>query len=169
MSHTPYPIPYTLKPSRGFTLLETVIYTGVFSIVVAAFMLIIINVISANERLTHNNRLTDDKQFVIQKFDWVLQNVSAINSPAANTSGATLSVNKLNFGNNPVVLDAPSGAMRIAYNAGSPILLTSGGISVSNLQFTHTSNANETRIRITGILANTLGATTSISYSKSIR
>ena len=153
---------------NGFTLIETLIYTMIVSVIIGSFLLILYNLAASADRTLRNTDLSDQKQFIIQKADWVLQSVSAVNSPAAGSSGATLSVNKIGYGSNPVVLDLSGGVLRVAEAGGAPVALTPAGIMVSNLVFTHTALSNETRIRMTLTLTNS-ATSTSIDFTKIIK
>ena len=162
------PTTYNLQPNSGMTLVETLIYTAIVAFVVASFLVIINNILVSSAKLDKNLELSDDKQFIIQKLNWALSNVSQINAPAGGSAGGTLSINKLNFGSNPIVIDLQGGILNLKIGASSSAPLSGDGVTVSDLNFEHNSNSNETRIRATMKLANSNG-TTSIDYTRIIK
>jgi FlaG/FlaF family flagellin (archaellin) len=118
-----------------------------------------------------NIDLVEQKQFIIQKLDWVLQSVFIVNSPVAGTSGTSLSVDKIGYSSNPIVIDLVGGVLRISEGGGAAVALTPITLTISNLNFTHTMNANgpsETRIRVTATISNSATSTT-IDYTKIIK
>ncbi len=153
---------------KGFTLIETIIYTLIVSFVISSFLFIIANTLASADRADRNLRLIDERQFMIQKIDWALQSVLAVNSPAAGGSGATLSVDKIGFLSNPVVVDLAAGKLRIKQGSGAAVPITISEITVSNPVFTYTVSGSEHRIRFTATLTNS-ATTTSVDYTKIIR
>ena len=157
-----------IQGKQGLTLVETLIYTAIVAFTVASFLVIINNILVSSGRLNANLELTDDKQFIIQKLNWALSNVSQVNSPAAGGSGASLSIDKLNFGSNSVIIDLQNGLLHLKIGASSSAPISSDAVTVSNLNFEHNSTSNETRIRATMDLSNSIG-TTSIHYTRIIK
>ncbi len=153
---------------RGFTLIETILYTGILSVIIGSFLLILYNIAGHSESSLRNIDLIDQKQFIIQKIDWFLQSVAAVNNPTAGSSGAVLSVNKVSYASNPIVVDLSSGVLRVSEGGGGAINLTPTGITVSGLSFTHTASPNETRVRTVMTLTNAATSTT-IDFVKIIR
>lgn len=159
---------FNSKKRRGFTLIETLIYTAIISIIISSFILILYNIVQSVDRTTRNVDLVEQKQFLIQKIDWVLQSVSVVNTPTAGDSAASISVNKINYALNPVVVSAQNGVLRISEGGGADISLTPTGVVVSNLNFIHTATANETSIKFTATISNS-ATSTNISYTKIIK
>jgi hypothetical protein len=157
-----------LKANHGLTLVETILYAAIVTIVVGGFIFILTNMIISADRLSDDLLLAEEKQFIIQKLDNVLQSVSAVNAPAQGASGASLSVNKLNYPANPVTVDLSGGAIRLTRGSGAPVPITSKDITVSDLSFTHTVTTKEVRIRATALLTGPRG-TTSIDFTRIIK
>ncbi len=153
---------------KGFTLIETLIYTMIVSMIIGSFLLILYNLAGSVDRTLRNVDLSDQKQFIIQKADWALQSVSVVNSPSAGFSGTSISINKVGYGSNPVVVDLVGGVLRMSEGGGVAVPLTPVGITVSNLSFTHTVTVNETRIRMTATIAN-VATSTAIDFTKIIK
>lgn len=159
---------YKLQTREGLTLVETILYSTIVTIVVGGFMAVIVNMISSSEGISNDLLLAEEKQFIIQKLDNVLQSVSVVNSPLAGSSGAMISVNKLDYVQNPVVIDLAGGTLRISRGGGVAVPITPTTISVSNLVFEHTATTKEVRLRTTALLTGPRG-TTSINFTRIIR
>src|SRR3989344_1222509 len=99
----------------GFTLIETLIYAGIISGFITISLLMVYNIIDFSASLAEQRGLIEGQRFLDQKLHWVLSNVSAVNSPVASSSSATLSINKIGFAQNPVVVDSLNGAVRVSY------------------------------------------------------
>ncbi|MBI1838962.1 MAG: prepilin-type N-terminal cleavage/methylation domain-containing protein [Candidatus Colwellbacteria bacterium] len=122
---------------KGFTLIETIIYTAIFSVIIGAVVGAVYQIIQSSDKLNDKFTVEGEAQFIMRKIEWALTGASAINSPASGSTGGTLSVNKTNFANNPIVFDLDAGNARVAKGAGSPTALNSVNVTVSNLQFQH--------------------------------
>ncbi len=164
-SRSPIPNP---QFRSGLTLVETIIYTAIVAIVVGGFLFVMISMIISADRVSDDLLLAEEKQFIIQKLDNILQSVSVVNAPAQGSSGMTLSVNKLNYDGNPVVVDLVSGAMRVTRGGGMAAPITPAAITVSDLLFEHAVTIKEVRIRTTALLTGPRG-TTSIDFTRIIK
>ncbi|MEK9186129.1 MAG: prepilin-type N-terminal cleavage/methylation domain-containing protein, partial [Patescibacteria group bacterium] len=94
---------------KGFTLVEVLIYAGIVTMIITFALLGTYQIIDYQDRLEDQLEVTENSKFLIQKIAWVLQNNSAINSPVLGSSGLSLSVNKLNYGSNPLVITLSNG------------------------------------------------------------
>ena len=63
------------KRRAGLTLIETLLYAVIVTFIVAAFLAIVYGILTTREKLHQGIVLQDNKEFVIQKLEWVLQNV----------------------------------------------------------------------------------------------
>ncbi len=157
-----------MEKISGLTLIETILYTFIVSAVIAAMLLIISGSLVNSSRLYDAISVTESKQFIEQKLDWVLAGVSVVNSPAANTTGTILSVNKINFSSNPVVIDASGATLRIKQGSGNYTALTPPSITISALVFGYNSTTTGASVFVTATLSGSQ-ATTAINYTKILR
>ncbi len=114
----------------GFTLIETIIYIGLLSIILSGTLVAGYYIIDGSEHIKQKIAIDAEANFILRKIDWALTGISAINSPAAGTAGASLSVTKLGLGN--LDFDISTGNLRL--NA-TP--LNSSSVTISNLSFEH--------------------------------
>ena len=149
----------TLNAKEGFTLIEVLIYAGIVSGFIVIALVLAYQIIDYSDRLESQRELGENQRFLVQKINWVLSGVQAINSPAPGVSGATLSVNKFNFGQNPLVVDAVASTTRLKIGLAEAVSLTNRYASVSNLLFEHLNFSGEDVIRVTANLSNDVAST----------
>lgn len=149
-----------MKKEQGLTLIETLIYSGIVSGFVVLALVITYQMIDFRDDLNNARELYENQRFLSQKIDWVLSSVSAINSPAIGATSASVSVNKISYGSNPLVLDLSAGAARLSIAGAAAIALTNGYVTVSGLTFENLSLSGHSFIRAKATLANGLSSTT---------
>ena len=125
------------KHGAGFTLIETIIYAALFSLIIGLVIGAVYNIIEGSEDLQKNIITDAEAHFLSRKIEWALTGVSAINAPASGLTGTSLSVNKIGYAQNPVVFDLDSNNLRIKKGLANPVILNSGNVTVSDLQFEH--------------------------------
>ena len=133
-----------LKPRLGFTLFETIIYIALLSVVTSFVMVVFYQLIGSGDQ--HRNRIEADSEanFMMQRIVWAVTGASAINSPAINATGTSLSVTKFNYAQNPIVFDLNSRNLRIAKASGTPAFLGSSRIAVESVIFEHLPSVQST-------------------------
>jgi len=122
---------------KGFTLIETIIYAALFSIIIGLVIGAVYNIIEGSDDLQKNIIADAEAHFLMRKIEWALTGVSTINSPTSGLTGASLSVNKISYAQNPVVFDLDSNNLRVKKELADPIILNSVNVSISELQFEH--------------------------------
>lgn len=147
-----------MKPNSGFTLLETLIYIGLVSVITSFFIAASYQIIDSRGRVQNQLELTENKKFLVEKLRWVLASNESINSPGLGNSGVNLSVNKLNYGNNPLVVDLVSNQIRLTRGGGQPVLITNSQVVVTDLTFIHQDLSNRSVIRIQATMQNAVGS-----------
>lgn len=142
----------------GLTLIDVVIYSALTALLVAAFIPSAYQVLDSRIRVQRQIELTENKKFLLEKVRWVLQSNQAINSPAKGASGSSLSVNKLNFGSNPLVIDSLNNKARISSAGGAAVDITNSWADVVNLILTHQDLSGRSVIRVQATIQNSLGS-----------
>lgn len=147
-----------MKSNNGFTLLETLIYIGLVSVITSSFIAASYQIIDSRGRVQNQLELIENKKFLVEKLRWVLASNESINSPNLDASGGSLSVNKLNYGSNPMVVDLSANQIRLTLGGGQPVPLTNSQVAVTNLAFTHQNLSNRSVIRVQATIQNTVGS-----------
>src|ERR1700757_2708202 len=118
------------KNNSGFTLVEMIIYLALFSIVIGGGMICTYQIIQSTDAGTNHVALQEEANFLLRKVDWAL---TGANTVSTVSSPASLTVTKTGL---TVVFTVSGTNMRLTRGAGSPVVLNSSDIAVSNLTFT---------------------------------
>lgn len=78
--------------NRGFTLIETLVYLALFSLIIGGLVISAYGLFESSDRNQTKAMLQEEENFVMAKILWALSQAQTVCDPAANTSGATLSV-----------------------------------------------------------------------------
>lgn len=150
---------------KGFTLVEIIIYAALVSLM-AEFAIFSMNQIIGNNNLVRSKiEVEEEMNFTLQKINWALSGASAINQPAAGATSTILSVNKINFSQNPIVFDLNGNNVRLSKGGSGFSELNNQKVSVSRLVFEHlAASANAPEAIKTTIAINSKTA----NYSKTI-
>lgn len=115
---------------NGFTLMETIVYIALLSILIGGSILITYQIIQGTESMNAKTTIDEEAHFLLRKIDWALSGAESI-----TTTGSILDIVT---GALTLTIDANSNNMRIARNHGTPIILNSVNVVVSNLTFVRT-------------------------------
>ncbi len=137
--HSTFHIPYS---NQGFTLIETLLYVALTSILLlalSAFLFILL------ESRIKNQTIAEVEQQGLQVMQLITQtvrNAEAITSPSIGTSASTVTLDVVTAANDPTVFDLSGGVLRITEGAGSPISLSNTHVTVSSLTVQNLSRAS---------------------------
>lgn len=95
MSFTITPMPAHHNTPAGFTLLETIIYVGLFSLIFTGVFVSIYPLLTGAERLTKNVAIEGEAAFILAKLEYILSSTltdtnGALASPLPGTNGDQL-------------------------------------------------------------------------------
>ena len=121
----------------GFTLIETLIYAGLISVIIGFSLIVTYQIIDSSEKLNKKILVEEEANFLLRKIEWALTGLETINSPLPNATSSILSVNKINFSGNPLVFDLDSSNLRLKRGLAVPVILNNENVIVSNLIFKH--------------------------------
>lgn len=122
---------------KGFTLVEVIIYAALVSLM-AEFSIFSTNQIIKNNNLVRAKiEVEEEMNFILRKIDWAMSGANAINQPAGGATSTVLSVNKINFFQNPIVFDLNNGNVRLSKGGSGFSELNSRSVTVSKFIFEH--------------------------------
>jgi len=150
----------TLNSKQGFTLIETLIYSILTVIIIGFSILATYQIIESGNRGKNLRELVENQKLLEQKIYWTLQSVSAINEPLSGATSTVLSVNKIGFAENPVVIDSADNTARLKRGASFVQPITDDFVSVQNLTFHQYDFAGRPAIKVEGALFNEFTSTT---------
>ena len=129
-----------MKKNSGLTLVETLIYAALISVVIGLLVVVAFQVIDGNSNLSELIFLEEEANFILRKMSWAISGASSINSPSSGQfSTSTLSIDKFEIeaGSNPIVFSVSTGTIWLKRGSNSSIPLNSAFVTIENATFTH--------------------------------
>ena len=148
-----------MKYNTGFTLIETLMYSAIVTGFLTFALMISYQIINSSDRSTDLVELNENQQFVTEKIGWALSNVSAVNSPTSGNSASSLSVNRLNYSGNPIVISLSNGQAMISTSSLPAVPLSNSHVTVSSLNFRNFNFDGRTGIKFSAIFQNNTSST----------
>lgn len=128
---------------KGFTLIETIIYAGLISVIIGLSLAATYQIIDSSESLNKKIVIEEESNFLLRKIEWALAGAETVNIPPSGATSSILSVNKINFPDNPLIFDLDSDNIRLKRGAAAPVVLNSRNVIISNLIFEHSAASGE--------------------------
>ncbi|MDO8443052.1 MAG: hypothetical protein Q7S81_02225 [bacterium] len=120
---------------KGLTLIETIIYTALVFIIISGSLITVFQVLESNNALYNKIITEQEANFLLRKFSWAVSGASSINLPAAGAAGSVLSVNKINFSENPLIFDLNASDIRLKRGSNEPVILNNQNVKIKSLIF----------------------------------
>jgi Tfp pilus assembly protein PilE len=115
------------KASSGFTLIETLVYLGLFALIMGGLVMAAYMLFETSDRNQTKAMMQEEENYLLGKINWALSGASSVSVPATNF----LSVTKYDGTN--VTITTSSGDM--TFNGA---LLNNSNVTIGNLVFIHT-------------------------------
>jgi prepilin-type N-terminal cleavage/methylation domain-containing protein len=131
------------KNSKGFTLVEVIVYVAIFSIFVAGLASFTGSMTSSRVNSQTFFEVNDQGTRAINVITQTLRNAAAVASPAIGTVSDSLSVATATPASSPTVFSLNGGILYVTEGVGSPAALTNGKITISDLVFYNLSRAGK--------------------------
>lgn len=122
---------------KAFTLIEVLIYSALIAMIISGSLIAVYQIIESSNNIYAKIIIDQEANFLLQKIKWALIGATAINIPLTGAASSTLSVNKANFFNNPIIIDLNSGNLRLKQGTNEPAILNSQNIVVNSVVFEH--------------------------------
>lgn len=125
---------------RGFTLIEMLIATSIFVLIVVGFIGILTTVTQVQVQTSSSAVVNQESQFLLQKLQYYVQTASIIDMPTS-TPTSTLTFDVASSSLDPSYITLASGTVYLQQgNGGALQPLTSNKVKVTNLLFTRRAN-----------------------------
>lgn len=121
----------------GFTLVETIIYIALFSIMTSFVLAVFYQLIGSYDQNKNRIEVDQEANFLMQKLLWALTGAEIINQPTAGATSTSLSLSKYTYGQNPIVFDVAAQNLRISKASSPPVQLGSRKIFVTEFLAEH--------------------------------
>ncbi len=124
-----------MKCSKGFTLIETIVYLALFSILMTGIIASVYALMESGDRNQTKAMLQEEKEYLLGKLNWALSGAQTVSTPVAGFSGTSLNIVK--YDGTPVTLSRVGTKMTFK-TTGAPVDLNNDSVMVTNLVFIHT-------------------------------
>jgi prepilin-type N-terminal cleavage/methylation domain-containing protein len=125
---------------RGFTLIEMLIATAIFVVIVIGFISILTAVTQVQVQTSSTAVVNQESQFLLQKLQYYVETASVIDIPTS-TPTSTLKFDVASSSFDPSYITLASGTVYLQQSTGGALQpLTSNRVTVSNLSFTRHAN-----------------------------
>ncbi len=126
---------------KAFTLVELLIFLGLFAVLSVAFISVLVTVTQVQVRQSSVVEVSEQSQFLLQQMQYYIEKSSLIDIPQ-DTPTSTLKLWTGINANDPTYITLASGTVYLQQTAtGTLQALTSNKVTVSNLTFTRRANA----------------------------
>jgi len=128
-----------IKMSRGFTLIETVVYIALLGMIMTSVLLSVYSLIESTQKDSGKAGAQVEGVFVTRKIGWALADMSA--APTVGGSGCTqtVSITKGGYTNNPIEFRRNTTSNTIEMSEGGVgvyVPITTANVSATCLKFT---------------------------------
>ena len=128
--------------SRGFTLVELIIYIAIASIMFGAIASFVFVLLESRNKNIVINEIEQQGLFALETITQTVRNAKDINTPALGTDSTSLSIDVVDGSSNPTVFAISNNVINITEGIGSLISLTNSHISATNISFKNLSRTD---------------------------
>jgi hypothetical protein len=123
----------------GFTLIETLIYLGLYTILIGGMLAAVYSMIESDAHNETVAMLEEEGDYLIGKIDWVLSDTATVQAPFS--SGGTLTVTR--FDGSSASISVLGASLRVRDGGASPQTLNNSDVSLAGVVFVHTQAQND--------------------------
>jgi len=137
--------------SKGISLVETIIYATVLTLLLFVVAMISISLVKSHRRVSLNRELESNAAFAMERMVREVRLADSVNDGLSvfNSSPGTLTLQGVDGGTAYTVkFDVDNGQVRLTKDAGTPGFLTSDQVVVTDLIFQKASNVNSEVVKI---------------------
>jgi type II secretory pathway pseudopilin PulG len=133
------------RMDSGFTLVEVLVYLGLFTILIGGAVAAAYNVIESSGRNQTMAILQQESTFITGKINWALSGIEGINAPLVGTPSSQLLVTKIDPSIGPLDIRPDLNNindLQISRNNASSQILNSSNVQLTNLIFNHQTSGS---------------------------
>lgn len=132
---------YFPRSRKGFTLIELLIFSAIFSLIMVAFIAILVSVTKVQTRQYALAEVNGQSQFILQTIERLVAQSSVVDMTAGESS-STLKLRMAASSSDPTYIYLSSGTVYLKEtDSGQAQALTTSRVTVSSLDFTRRSNS----------------------------
>ena len=127
------------KSTKGFTLVELLLYMGIFSILVVTLFQLFTSIIDTQSQSQSSSSVFQDGQYILNRFRYDIERAKSIITPSSQGEQGTTT--KLSIENTTYTYSLVDGNLALTNDVASTTgQLNSADTTVSNLNFTRLSD-----------------------------
>ncbi|KKS53467.1 MAG: Carbohydrate-binding family V/XII [Candidatus Magasanikbacteria bacterium GW2011_GWA2_42_32] len=128
------------RPRAGFTIIELLIFTAVFSVMSIAFLSALVSAIQIQTKQLAASEVNQQSQFLLDTIQYYVQSASLVELPS-DTATTTLKLRMSSSSTDPLYIYLSGDVVYLKQtDSGAAEALTSAKVAVSNLTFTKRAN-----------------------------
>ena len=117
--------------TRGFTLMEVLIYIALFGIIMSGAMVATFQLVDGGTRNEQSIAIQEEGTFISRKINWALAGASS-----ASAAGNTLTIVRPDLGSgSPIVIAAGTSTITLTRGSGSPVTLSGDVFPITGVLF----------------------------------
>ncbi len=138
-----------MTTQKGFTLIETLIYITLFTIVIGGGMVAAYQIIQAANASQNYIALQEEANFLLRKIDWTMSGVTQICSISTNKLAVTKSYPTVCTIYSESILTITQNSITLASGNGISVPLNSSSIIISDASFISAGNGVTAKFTMT--------------------
>lgn len=163
-----------LNSRTGFSLIETIIYIGIISIVLVSFVSFSINVSDSRDKTFSIQEVQANSRVALDIISQKIRSATGVNisSSVFNLHPGVLSLVMASSTLNPTIISLATSSygLQIKEGVADPVLITSSRVGVSNLVFTNlTGTSTRKNIGVNFTIFYNSSTSTFFQFNKSIQ
>lgn len=138
---TYYLLPTTYSSRQGFTIIELLIFSAIFSIMAISFLSVLVSSVQIQAKQNATAEVTQQSQLLLDTIQYYVQGASVVET-AADTATTTLKLRMASSTVDPTYIYLSGSTVYLQQtDTGQAQALTSDKVAVSNLAFTKRANS----------------------------
>lgn len=142
-----------IESSAGFTLLETLLYSVIFAVMLSFTVMSFYQILGSHGQNRAKLIVQNEANFFMQKIAWAFSGAEAINQFSASSGTLSFSINKYSSPDNPIVFTFSGGVLNFSRSGGASVLLSNNNVQITNIAGSY------------GLASGTIPAFISMSFS----
>lgn len=122
-----------IRSSAGFTLLETLLYSVIFAVILSFTVVSFYQILRSHGQNQAKLTVQNEANFFMQKIIWAFSGAKAINQFSASSGTLSLSIDKYNPSDNPIVFTFFGGGLNFSRSGGAPVLLSNSNVQIADI------------------------------------
>jgi len=122
------------KSDKGFTLIETIVYIGLFALIIGGLLPSVYSVLQGTAQLGGKSTVQNEESFVLRKIDWALASMETLTTPSAFATPST-SLWLTRYDGSTVAFRLSGDVVEINENGAGFMPITTVNVKVTSLSF----------------------------------